>query len=63
MTMLFTLDQHARPENLASLKIEKCNTENWSEMIKVQGLKDPKNEKFCFESKAVGAIANVVNTH
>ena len=34
MIMLFTLDQHTRPENLASLKIEKCNTENWSEMIK-----------------------------
>lgn len=32
--MPFTLGQNARPENLASLKIEKFNKENLSEMIK-----------------------------
>ena len=32
--MTFTLDEHARRESLASLKIERFNKENWSEIIK-----------------------------
>ena len=57
------LEKHTRPENLNSLKIKKCNSENWSEMLQSRTIsKDLKAQKMqgCI-LKAVGTISKVTD--
>ena len=58
------LDSHHRSENLESLKVKKCNTEIWSEILQLKTRsKDLKTQKMqgCI-LKAVEAISKVTDT-
>ena len=58
------LESHPRPENLDSLKVKKCNTEIWSEMLSSKTRsKDLKTQKLqgCI-LKTAGVISKVTET-
>ena len=57
------LEKQPRPENLNSLKIKKCNSEIWSEMLQSKTRsKDLKTQKMRgYILKAIGAISKVTD--
>ena len=58
------LESYPRPHNLDSLKVKKCNTEIWSEMLQSKTRsKDLKTQKLQGNIlKAVGVISKVTDT-